>query len=158
MEDEEYVAHDRTQFWLSTQVKHFEGPLDHTRPHAEVLPYFYEVICRHERKLREAFPDEDLRGWNVKSLYRELQAQVTAERPRRCGQEDAHIVAPGVPGQPDRRSLAALTCRASVRTRLMRMGLSRTDRCPECVWLEHHKHISYNCLKAPAMWRKVAGL
>ncbi|CAN7949613.1 unnamed protein product, partial [Ixodes hexagonus] len=45
-----------------------------------------------------------------------------------------------------------------VRTRLFRMGYSRTDRCPECGRLENHKHVFYDCLNAAAMWRKVAGL
>ncbi|KAM7286924.1 hypothetical protein ISCGN_030625 [Ixodes scapularis] len=45
-----------------------------------------------------------------------------------------------------------------VRTRLYRMGYSRTDRCPECGSLENHKHVFYDCLNAAALWRKVAGL
>ncbi|EEC06411.1 hypothetical protein IscW_ISCW004563 [Ixodes scapularis] len=55
------------------------------------------------------------------------------------------------------RTAVGMSCGNS-RTRLFRIGYSRTDRCPECSRLENHKHVFYDFLNAAALRRKVANL
>ncbi|CAN7951528.1 unnamed protein product, partial [Ixodes pacificus] len=169
LEDDDHVAYDYTYFFLSTEVTHFGGTLDHTKPRSGNHPYFYEIMCRHERELRQAFPGEDLRGWTVKRLYHSLLE--LRQQPLLPGEE--HKRRHRLSTEAYQGSRVDVVWQLShavfpVRTRLFRMGYSRTDRCPECgsltrpfpiaAGVRQGSYVFYDCLNAAALWRKVAGL
>lgn len=133
----------------------------HTRPRAEQHSHFYEVMCKQRNKLRQAFPDENLHGWPMKRLC--LALLDTAQPLTQQGEESKTKHRISVQAyQGNRADIEWQLAHAAlpVRTRLHRMGYSRSDRCVECGRIKSHKHIFHNCFTlwpCDARWRVCTG-